>query len=186
MENSAGMTSDDFSQIYLLLTCVPSKAAMATYTTNASASAMIAQVNINTATVPVLECIPGFQETDAENIVAYRENTLANQDPTQVPNIAWLLDQVPSTELVQAGPYLTGYSMVYSADIVTVTNDGRAFKRAKIVVDASSGTPMIVYRRDLTENGWPLDPTIRTKLRTGGFQGNANASTPGHLSFGVH
>jgi len=55
------------------------------------------------------------------------------------------------------------------------------------VVDASSGTPQIVYRRDLSDAGWPLDPSVLESLRSG--QGPVNAlerqksSSP--LSIGV-
>jgi len=85
------------------------------------------------------------------------------------------------------GVMITGSSTVYSADIVTVSQDGRAFKRVKVVVDASSGTPQIVYRRDLSDAGWPLDPSVLESLRSG--QGPVNAlerqksSSP--LSIGV-
>ena len=110
------------------------------------------------------------------------------------------MDVVDPGVLVQAGPYITGSSTVYSADIVTVSGDGRAFKRVKIIVDASamlaaqvadansqlsgatgdttglnttssstaiSAGAVIVYRRDLTDSGWPMDPEIRRALRKG-------------------
>jgi hypothetical protein len=48
-----------------------------------------------------------------------------------------------------------------------VSPDGRAFKRVKIVVDLNSGIPQIIYRRDLTKEGWPLSPEVREGLKRG-------------------
>jgi hypothetical protein len=56
---------------------------------------------------------------------------------------------------------------VYSADIVAVSGDGRAFKREKIVVNVTASPAKIVYRKDLTSLGWPLTPDIRQDLRSG-------------------
>ena len=140
------------------------------YTTNADGDSIAiyapaGQVNINTAPKAVLMALPGFLESDADAIIDYRE-TLIGQNSLDIPNITWLLDcGIDPATLVAAGPYITGKSTVFSADIVTVSDDGRAFKRIMIVVDTSSGTPRILYRRDLTDYGWPLDPQIRKDLR---------------------
>ncbi len=63
--------------------------------------------------------------------------------------------------------YITGTSFQYSADIVAVSGDGRSFKRVRIVVDARTQPAKIVYRKDLTDLGWPLPPDVRTELRPG-------------------
>jgi type II secretory pathway component PulK len=142
--------------------------------TQVQATPKLAKVNINTATETVLLAI-GLSETEVENILNYRATSY---DPTTKANVSWVLDLMsPETRAAQLpiaegqnvgiGAFLTGASSVYSADSVTVSRDGRAFKRVKVVIDASSGTPMIVYRRDLTGNGWPLDPAIRETLRSG-------------------
>jgi hypothetical protein len=65
------------------------------------------------------------------------------------------------------GKVITGKTSQYSADIIAVTGNGRAFKRVRIVVDASGDTPQIVYRRELTDRGWPMDPQILASLRAG-------------------
>jgi hypothetical protein len=73
---------------------------------------------------------------------------------------------------VGLGNQITGRGGQYSADIVAVSGDGRAFKRVRIVADATGGgttaTPRILYRRDLTDQGWPLDRAILESLRGGG------------------
>jgi hypothetical protein len=137
-------------------------------------------------------CLPQFTQADADAIITYRENNLANNDPSTQTDISWMLDLISTNQLSQTlitalrtgsttapnwGSLITGSSTVYSADIVTVSQDGRAFKRVKIVVDASSGTPQIVYRRDMTESGWPLDRAIRESLRNGHGLPDTNGST---------
>ena len=63
------------------------------------------------------------------------------------------------------GSLVTGRSFFFSADIVAVSGTGRTFKRARIVVDARVSPPVIVYRKDLSYLGWPLDPAILTSLK---------------------
>jgi DNA uptake protein ComE-like DNA-binding protein len=60
-----------------------------------------------------------------------------------------------------------GQSYMYSADIVAVSGDGRAFRRARIVVNGRQPPSRIIFRKDLTDLGWPLPPEIRTALRAG-------------------
>ena len=78
---------------------------------------------------------------------------------------------IPTTaKMAAVADWVTDKSYQYSADIVAVSGDGRAFKRVFIVVDASKypTTPAtIVYRKDLTELGWPLPPEYRASLRAG-------------------
>src|ERR1700710_2537769 len=78
-----------------------------------------------------------------------------------------MLNTLSKPILSKIGPFVTGQSFYYSADIVAVSGEGRAFKRARIVVNARSSPPVIVYRKDLTYLGWPLSPDILTSLRKG-------------------
>jgi len=48
-----------------------------------------------------------------------------------------------------------------------VPSSGRAFKRCRVVVDARTSPPKIVYRQSLTHLGWPLSPDILATLRSG-------------------
>lgn len=58
-------------------------------------------------------------------------------------------------------------SYMYSADIVAVTADGKAFKRVRIVVNGKNPPSKIIYRKDLTGLGWPLPLQVRDALRAG-------------------
>ena len=65
------------------------------------------------------------------------------------------------------GSSITTRSLQYSADILAVSGNGRSFNRVRVVFDNSTGTPQIVYRRDVTDRGWPMDQQILANLRSG-------------------
>ena len=65
------------------------------------------------------------------------------------------------------GGRITGKSYQYSADILAVSGDGRSYKRVRIVVDGSTTPARIMYRKDITGLGWPLDEQTRQNLRDG-------------------
>ena len=190
MEQTAQMTETDLQQVIQYVDVMPPP-----NPTNSTASIFthVGRLNINTASKAALMCLPGFEEADADAIITQRQTMTVTTDANGIPqvgNISWIMDAgIDQQKLIQAGKYITGSSTIFSADIVTVSQDGRAFKRVKVVVDASSGTPQIIYRRDLTDAGWPLDPQIRENLRKGiapSQSGAANSSTPGgRLSMGV-
>ncbi len=126
-------------------------------------------INPFTASPVVLEAI-GFSDSQAEAIVEAREaNFLSSGNPAGY-NWARTAAGVPSTSVL--AHFLIGASYRYSADIVAVCSDGRAFKRVRIVVDNSIQNPLgpslgngmtapavIIYRKDLTAYGWPLPGT---------------------------
>jgi hypothetical protein len=121
-------------------------------------------LNVTTASEQALLCLPELVQSDADAIIAARANA-------DFSNMSWLFNAIPTTAKMAAiADWVTDKSYQYSADIVAVSGDGRAFKRVFIVVDASNypTTPAsIVYRKDLTELGWPLPPEYRTSLRAG-------------------
>lgn len=134
-------------------------------------------INPFTASLLVLEAI-GFTQAQAQAIVDARESASSNSGQTGTAGYAWAL-QAGGGGAGGAAAFLTGVSNRYSADIVAVSADGRAFKRVRIVVDASQYNPLgtslgtttppavIVYRKDLTAYGWPLPGQIRDQLRQG-------------------
>jgi type II secretory pathway component PulK len=125
----------------------------------ASSGNATALINVNDAPLEVLMCLPSLTQTDAQAIVDY-VSTNPSDDPS---DISWMLSVLPKAKLSVIGDYVTGVSYCYSADIVAATLDGRAFKRVRVVIDASSGVSKIIYRRDLTSLGWPLPPEYRPK-----------------------
>lgn len=119
-------------------------------------------INVNTAARQVLLCLPGLEESDVSALISARSGD--NLDRT---SFAWVLDALSQEKAVAIGAYLTARSYQFSADIVSVAGGGRAFRRCRIVVDARSSPPQVVYRQDLTPLGWPLDPEVLAALRSG-------------------
>jgi type II secretory pathway component PulK len=78
----------------------------------------------------------------------------------------WVAATLTPQKAAAIGSRITTRTSRYSADIVSVSGDGRAFRRCRIVVDATK-TPKIIYRQDLTHLGWPLAPGILTALKNG-------------------
>jgi hypothetical protein len=78
----------------------------------------------------------------------------------------WVAATLTAQKAARIGNRITTRTSCYSADIVSVSGDGRSFRRCRIVVDAQK-TPKIIYRQDLTHLGWPLAPSILTALKNG-------------------
>ncbi|MGD0539894.1 MAG: type II secretion system protein GspK [Tepidisphaeraceae bacterium] len=161
---TGGGSGVDGRGIYNYLTC---------YSTQPAAGggpAAIGRVNINTASDVVLVAL-GMSQGNAESLVSQRQG----QDYTTT---TWANSYLGGI----APALITGRSYQYSADIVAVSGDGRAFKRVRIVVDCQSSPSKIIYRKDLTSFGWPLPRSIRDTLRlgkpiqTGMFQSSMTSS----------
>jgi hypothetical protein len=118
-------------------------------------------ININTTPRDVLLCMPGIGDPEADAMIQRRSSRTADE------GIAWVVQALQQDKAVLIGSLITSKSYQFSADIVSVSGDGRAFRRCRIVVDARQSPPRVVYRRDLTSLGWPLDPMILDALRAG-------------------
>jgi DNA uptake protein ComE-like DNA-binding protein len=143
-----GLTVDEFTQVADSLTASTAK----TFT---------GLINVNTAPLEVLMTIPTLQQSDAQALVAARAGIANNA------SIAWTFNALPAATAARISRYITARSFIYSADIVAVTGDGRAFKRVRIVVDSRTLPAKIIYRRELTSVGWALPDQIRTALKSG-------------------
>lgn len=120
------------------------------------------QVNVNTASQAVLECIPGIGVDHAATLINYRES-----NPSALTSIRWVSDALGENfdaNAIQAGPYLTTRSYQYTADIAAVGPHNRGYQRVRYVFDTSEGAPIIVRRQDLTHLGWALGKDTRTDL----------------------
>ncbi len=145
----SGMTSEEFSQIADKLTA-------------SSETTLSGLVNVNTAPKEVLLCLPGLEESDAEALVSYRESNGDSPD-----SIAWVTEVLDEEKAVGIGSYITVRSYQYSADIICLSGNGRAYRRYRAVIDTQAGSPRVVYWRSLTHFGWPLQPEIVEALKKG-------------------
>ena len=135
---------------------------IADYVTSSTGEEVRGRINVNSAPYEVLACLGTLEPADVDKLVSARR-TAATSDPSAISWVAEALGE----KAVGLGGRITGQSHQYSADILATSGNGRAFKRCRIVVDISGGTPIIVYRRDLTQRGWPMDEQILTSLRAG-------------------
>jgi type II secretory pathway component PulK len=146
----SGMTAGEFGQI-----CGDVTASGALFTRG--------RVNINTASVTVLSCLPGVDTGTAQQLVNYRQT-----NPNSIGSIAWIVDALgansPTIRALQAGDYITTQSYQFTADIAAVGPYGRGYRRVKLVFDISEGSPKIVYRQDLSRLGWALGEDVRQAL----------------------
>jgi type II secretory pathway component PulK len=162
---SFGMSEADFDKIY----------ADVTTSTN---TYLRGRVNVNTASADVLTALfEGLNNGDeqtaesaAQTLVSYRE-----QNPTSLTTVWWLIDALgnnsPVITALARGDYVTTRSFQFSADIAAVGPFGRGYRRVKFIFDTSEGTPIILYRQDLSRLGWALGDQARQTLL-------ANNSTP--------
>lgn len=116
-------------------------------------------VNAYTASATVLSCIPGIGSAKADLLITAREQLA---DPPA--SLAWVVPVLGAPDALQAGPYLTANSYQLSVDIAAVGRNGRGYRRTRFVIDNSTGTPSIVYRRNLTSLGWALGSDVRQQL----------------------
>jgi hypothetical protein len=157
-KTTLSMSSDDFSKIY-------------PYVTTSTATYISGRVNIDTASMTVLTALfagvgdnEGVDESAAESaaqtILNYRQ-----QNPDNLTSIAWIVDALGSTSPViralRLGDYITAHSYQFSADIAAVGPYGRGYRRVKFIFDTSNGTPIIIYRRDMSDLGWALGDKVR-------------------------
>jgi type II secretory pathway component PulK len=122
------------------------------------------RINVNTAPREILACLPGLTDTVIDSILSARQS-----NGFGATNTDWFQKAILQNNPAAILPLVTGSAYQFSADIVAVSNNGRAFRRARIVVDAydQQSPPKIVYRHDLTDCGWPLDRAILESLRAG-------------------
>ncbi len=157
----AGLTPEEFDSIANQIT------------TGGNEQSRRGLINVLTAPPEVLLCLPGLDETDVQTILQRRVST--GIEPGM---LGWFAEAL-GEKAVSVGNRVTTRAYQYSADILAVSGNGRAFKRVRIVVDARSSPPKIIYRRDMTERGWPLDPEILLSLKQGNFTADSAFTVTG-------
>lgn len=95
---------------------------------------VISRVDVYHAPEAVLDALSGLERGDGRAIIAARPEVLATQAP---PSLAWLVSAIGEEKAVEAASMLTTRSNVYTADIVAVSGDGRAFVRWTVVLDTT-------------------------------------------------
>lgn len=118
-------------------------------------------VNVNTAPKEVLLCLPELEEADVEALVSYRQSN------NSLDSVAWVARVLDREKATAIGPHITVRSFQYSADIICLSGNGRAYKRYKAVFDTQGEQPQVVYWKSLTRFGWPLEEDIVATLRKG-------------------
>jgi type II secretory pathway component PulK len=116
-------------------------------------------VNVNTASLEVLSCIPGIGNDHAQELVSYRRS-----NPDKLRNIGWVGEVLENGNARTAGPWITVHSYQFMADIAAVGHHGRGYRRVRFVFDTSTGTPKIVFRQDLSHMGWALGRQTRERI----------------------
>ncbi|MBT3379959.1 MAG: hypothetical protein HN742_03000 [Lentisphaerae bacterium] len=112
------------------------------------------RINVNTAPVPVLACLPGLDENDARALVTFRE-----QNSESLGSIAWVADVLEAERTAEAGQHMTTQISRISADVVAVGDADKGMRRSFFVFDTTTDLPTIVYRRDRAALGWALGVT---------------------------
>lgn len=117
-------------------------------------------INVNTASEAVLTCVPGIGKEKAASLVAERQSNAGKRN-----SIAWVTKVLTTEADIQAaGPFLTGQSFQYTADIAALGQHQRGYRRARFVFDVSEGTNRVVARQDLSSLGWALGRQARQNL----------------------
>jgi len=117
-------------------------------------------VNINTAPVAVLKCLPGIEtEETAQRMVDYR-----NASPDLIHTVAWVTQVLSEEQVMALAPYVTTSSYQFAVDLAVVSERGKGYYRTLAIVDTTGENPEIIYRRDLEELGWALGIEVRDEL----------------------
>ena len=144
---------------------------LSTNLTTTNATYIRGRVNVNTASEAVLSALfEGLNngdettaDSDAQTLITYRE-----QNTNNLGSLAWVYDALgtgnSTLTRLDRGDYLTTHSYQITADIAAVGAFGRGYRRVRFVFDLSNGTPIILYRQDLSRLGWALGGKARQNL----------------------
>jgi hypothetical protein len=110
-------------------------------------------ININTASVKVLQSIPGV-EGKAEAIVQAREGPSADQKRS----VAWLYSEgfVSADEFRRAAPFITARASQFRFNVIGYALPSGRYRTYEVVVDTADKQPQIAYLRDITKLGLPF------------------------------
>ena len=136
------------------------------------------RVNVNTASADVLTALFEGLNVDnmtasgaAQTLVSYREQ---NEGQGTLDSIWWVMDALGNNSPVitalrnshanSGGGWVTTKTYQFTADIAAAGPYGRGYRRVKFIFDTSNGSPIILYRQDLSGLGWALGDKVRETL----------------------
>jgi DNA uptake protein ComE-like DNA-binding protein len=122
------------------------------------------RVNVNLASLQVLEGLPGMTQALANTIVAAQSsgNTSAGSQSGISPrsNTSWLVIEglTNVSTMVSLAPYLTAHGDVYRVQSVGYFDEGGPVVRLEATIDATMTPARIINLRDLSELGRGFTP----------------------------
>ncbi len=153
-----GMSETDFVKIY-------------NDVTTSTNTYLRGRINVNTADADVLTALfEGLNNGDEQTAVSAAQTliTYRQQNQQNLGTVGWLIDALgnnsPVITALQRGDYVTTKSFQFTADIAAVGPFGRGYRRVKFIFDTSEGTPIILFRQDLSRLGWALGDQVRQTL----------------------
>ena len=132
-------------------------------TTN-SGSVLPNVLNVNTASAEVLSLMPQMDANLAQRIVDAR----GALEASELKNISWLYTQnIVSADVYKAiAPQLTTRSRQFRIMCIGFGSPCERFRVLEAVVDLADSTPRILYLRDLTKLGLPLEIDLSQEMIT--------------------
>jgi len=117
------------------------------------------RINVDLATRPVLQGIPGLDATLVERIATVRRPSAGGSDASR-RHSTWLLSEglVDLSQMKALMPYLTTGGNVFRAQIAAYFDQQAAAARAEVVIDATGKSPRKVYWKDLRLLGLGYPP----------------------------
>lgn len=125
-------------------------------------------VNVNTASIQVLQAVPGLTQAHAEAIIQVRESLPIESRQS----IAWLYREsiLNAADFKAVAPFLTARSYQFRFNAIGYALPSGRFRVFEIVIDTADRQPRILYARDITRFGVPFalapseTPVVPTNL----------------------
>jgi hypothetical protein len=114
---------------------------------------LVGLININTASVKVLQSIPGV-EGKAEAIAQAREGMSAEVKHSS----AWLYSEgfLTADEFRRAAPFVTARSSQFRFNVIGYALPSGRYRIFEVVIDTADKQPQVSYLRDITKLGVPF------------------------------
>lgn len=138
-------------------------------------------INANTASAAVLATLPGIDLTLAEAIVSARTGL----SPERRGSLAWLYQEgvMDAARFRSIVRNLTVRSCQYRFNVIGYGLPSGRYRVLEAVIDTTESAPRLLYLRDVTRLGLPLDLKETTPNKTDGAV-QASLRQPGHHPHG--